>query len=158
MKNHQQEVLEIIDGFKNLTYKIKKDNDEIRDSIKNKDETIACCKTEYQKLYAEYKDLQKRYNELEAYILQEQEQQQQREQQQQQQQRKQQKYREVLLYPNKKRKHYMVSHDDSDKNDEYTDNDTENDDFEYVKIKKTKPKKKVKKKRNKGIMEYINDN
>ena len=145
MKNHQQEVLEITDGFKNLTYKIKKDNDEIRDSIKNKDETIACCKTEYQKLYAEYKDLQKRYNELKAYILQEQEQQQQREQQQQQQQqeqRKQQKYREVLLYPNKKRKHYMVSHDDSDENDEYTDNDTENDDFEYVKIKKTKPKKK----------------
>ena len=107
MKNHQQEVLEIIDGFKNLTYKIKKDNNEIRDSIKNKDETIACCKTEYQKLYAEYKDLQKRHNELEAYILQEQEQQQQREQQQQQQQeqRKQRKYREVLLYPNKKRKH-----------------------------------------------------
>ena len=139
MKNHQQEVLEIVDGFKNLTYKIKKDNDEIRDSIKNKDQTIACCKTEYQKLYAEYKDLQKRYNELEAYILQEQQQQQQREQQQQQQeQRKQQKYREVLLYPNKKRKHYMVSHDDSDENDEYTDNDTENDDFEYVKIKKKK--------------------
>ena len=98
MKNHQQEVLEIIDGFKNLTYKIKKDNDEIRDSIKNKDETIACCKTEYQKLYAEYKDLQKRYNELEAYILQEQEQQQQREQQQQQQeQRKQQKYRKCCF-------------------------------------------------------------
>ena len=145
MKNHQQEVLEIIDGFKNLTYKIKKDNDEIRDSIKNKDETIACCKTEYQKLYAEYKDLQKRYNELETYILQEQEQEQQQQQQQQQQQRKQQKYREVLLYPNKKRKHYMVSHDGSDENDEYTDNDTENDDFEYVKIKKTKPKKKVKK-------------
>ena len=149
MKNHQQEVLEIIDGFKNLTYKIKKDNDEIRDSIKNKDETIACCKTEYQKLYAEYKDLQKRYNELEAYILQE--------QQQQQQQRKQQKYREVLLYPNKKRKHYMVSDDDSDENDKYTDNE-ENDDFEYVKLKKTKPKKKVQKKKTKGIMEYINDN
>ena len=80
MKNHKQEVLEIIDGFKNLTYKIKKDNDEIRDSIKNKDETIACCKTEYQKLYAEYKDLQKRYNELETYILQEQQQQQQQQQ------------------------------------------------------------------------------
>ena len=83
MKNHKQEVLEIIDGFKNLTYKIKKDNDEIRDSIKNKDETIACCKTEYQKLYAEYKDLQKRYNELETYILQEQQQQQKLQQQQQ---------------------------------------------------------------------------
>ena len=107
MKNHKQEVLEIIDGFKNLTYKIKKDNDEIKDSIKNKDETIACCKTEYQKLYAEYKDLQKRHNELETYILQEQEQQQlqqqqQQLQQQQQQQQKEQKYRQILLYPNKK--------------------------------------------------------
>ena len=137
MKNHKQEVLEIIDGFKNLTYKIKKDNDEIRDSIKNKDETIACCKTEYQKLYAEYKDLQKRYNELETYILQEQQQQEQKQQLQQQQQQKQQKYRQILLYPNKKRKHYMVSHDDSDENDEYTDTE-ENDDFEYVKIKKKK--------------------
>ena len=29
------------------------------ETIKNKDETIACCKIEYQKLYAEYKDLQK---------------------------------------------------------------------------------------------------
>ena len=36
----------------------------------------------------------------------------------------------------------MVSHDDSDENDEYTDNDTENDDFEYVKIKKKNLKKK----------------
>ena len=143
MKNHQQEVLEIIDGFKNLTYKIKKDNDEIRDSIKNKDEPIACCKTEYQKLYAEYKDLQKKYNELETYILQEQEQQR---QQQQQQQQKQKKYRQILLYPNKKRKHYMVSDDDSDENDKYTDNE-ENDDFEYVKIKKENLKKKYKKRK-----------
>ena len=171
MKNHKQEVLEIIDGFKNLTYKIKKDNDEIRESVKNKDETIACCKTEYQKLYAEYKDLQKRYNELETYILHEQQQQQQEQEQQQQQQlqlqkqqqqqeeQKQQKYRQILFYPNKKRKHYVVSHDDSDENenDEYTD---KNDDFEYVKIKKRKPTKiKTKKnKKNKGIMEYINSN
>ena len=155
MKNHKQEVLEIIDCFKNLTYKIKNDNDEIRDSIKNKDETIASCKTEYQKLYAEYKDLQKRYNELETYILQEQQQQLQqqqqqlqKEQQQQQQQQKQQKYREILFYPNKKRKHYMVSHDDSDENGEYTDNDIEeNDDFEYVKIKKKKPRKKIQKRK-----------
>ena len=69
MKNHQHEMLEIIDGFKNLTYKIKKDNDQIKDSIKNKDETIKICKSEYQKLYAQYNDLQKRYDELEAYIL-----------------------------------------------------------------------------------------
>ena len=59
MKNHQHEMLEIIDGFKNLTYKIKKDNDQIKDSIKNKDETRKLCKTEYQKLYAQYKDLEK---------------------------------------------------------------------------------------------------
>ena len=162
MKNHKQEVLEIIDGFKNLTYKIKKDNDEIKESVKNKDETIAICKTEYQKLYAKYEDLQKRYNQLETYILQQQEQQekqlQQQQQQQQQQKQQKQKYREILFYPNKKRKHYVVSHDDSDENenDEYT--DEENDDCEYVKIKKRKPTKNKKSKKNKGIMEYINGN
>ena len=69
MKNEKREILEIIDGFKNLTYKIKKDNDEIKESVKNKDATIASYKTEYQKLYAEYKQLQERYNELETYIL-----------------------------------------------------------------------------------------
>ena len=55
MRNEKKEVLEIIDGFKNLTYKIKKDNDEIKQSVKNKDAIITSCKTEYQKLYSEYK-------------------------------------------------------------------------------------------------------
>ena len=77
MRNEKREILEIIDGFKNLTYKIKKDNDDIKQSVKNKDATIASCKTEYQKLYAEHKELQERYNELEIYILQLQQQQQQ---------------------------------------------------------------------------------
>ena len=95
MKNHKQEVLEITDGFKNLTYKIKKDNDQISESVKNKDETIASCKTEYQKLYAEYKDLQKRYNELETYILQELQQQQQQLQQLQQEQQEQQQQQKI---------------------------------------------------------------
>ena len=98
MKNEKQEVLEIIDGFKNLTYKIKKDNDEIKERIKNKDEIIGSCKTEYQKLYAEYEKLQSEYDELKNYILKLQEQQEQQ-QQQQQQQPKQQK-----IYI-KKRKH-----------------------------------------------------
>ena len=80
MKNEKQEILEIIDGFKNLTYKIKKDNDEIKQSVKNKDATIASCKTEYQKLYAQYKELQERYNELETYILQLQQQEQEQQQ------------------------------------------------------------------------------
>ena len=64
MKDQKQEILEIIDGFKNLTYKIKKDNDEIKLHVKNKDEIVASCKSEYQKLYAEYKELESKYNEL----------------------------------------------------------------------------------------------
>ena len=154
MKNHQHEMLEIIDGFKNLTYKIKKDNDQIKDSIKNKDETIKLCKSEYQKLYAQYKNLEKRYDELEAYVLEQQQQQQQQQQenlkqeqqQQQQQQQKQQQYKQILLYPTKKRKRYVMSHDDANEqeSDDDDDDDDENDDFQYVKIKKTKPKRKVK--------------
>ena len=45
--NEKQQIFEIIDGFKNLTSKIKKDNDDIKVSIKNKDVTIAACKKEY---------------------------------------------------------------------------------------------------------------
>ena len=82
MKNQKQEILEVIDGFKNLTYKIKKDNDDIKQRVKNKDEIIASCKTEYQKLYAEYEKLENKYNELENYILQQEQQQQQQQQQQ----------------------------------------------------------------------------
>ena len=81
MKNEKQEILEIIDGFKNLTHKIKKDNDDIKQRIKTKDEIIASCKTEYQKLYAEYEKLESEYNELKNYILKQQEQQEQQEQQ-----------------------------------------------------------------------------
>ena len=54
MKNERKEILEVIDGFKNLTHKIKKDNDDIKERIKDKDKIIASCKNEYQKLYAEY--------------------------------------------------------------------------------------------------------
>ena len=50
MKNEKKEMLEVIDGFKNLTYKIKQDNDDIKERIKDKDKIIASCKTEYQKL------------------------------------------------------------------------------------------------------------
>ena len=156
MKNEKREILEIIDGFKNLTYKIKKDNDEIKESVKNKDATIASCTTEYQKLYVQYKELQERYNELETYILQLQQQQQQQQQekqqqqheqhqQQQQQQRQQKKQkRNIPVYANKKRKYYVASDDasDYDENEEYTDNDNDENDndneFEYIKIKKKK--------------------
>ena len=168
MRNKEKEILEIIDGFKNLTYKIKKDNDDIKQSVKNKDATITSCKTEYQKLYSEYKELQERYNELENYILQLQQQQQQlekTEQLQQQQQQRQIRKKNIPFYANKKRKHYLINDYDDDDDDNDNDNNGYNEDdesnkndneFEYVKIRKKNPKNK-KLKKNKGIMEYINN-
>ena len=68
--NEKQQIFEIMDGFKNLTSKIKKDNDEIKDSMKNKDITIAACKKEYKKLYAEHEELKRKYAELKKYFYQ----------------------------------------------------------------------------------------
>ena len=48
--NEKPQIFEVMNGFKSLTSKIKKDNDEIKVSVKNKDATIAQCKNEYQKL------------------------------------------------------------------------------------------------------------
>ena len=58
--NKNEEILEIIDGFKNLTSKIKEDNDAIKNALKNKDLTINACKKEYRKLYAEHEELKKK--------------------------------------------------------------------------------------------------
>ena len=68
MMNKNEQILEIIDGFKNLTSKIKKDNDDIKDSLKNKDITINACKKEYRKLYQEHEELKRKYSELEKKI------------------------------------------------------------------------------------------
>ena len=68
--NKNEEILEIIDGFKNLTSKIKEDNDAIKNALKNKDLTINACKKEYRKLYAEHEELKKKYAELETRIKQ----------------------------------------------------------------------------------------
>ena len=168
MKNERKEILEVIDGFKNLTHKIKKDNDDIKERIKDKDKIIASCKTEYQKLYAEYEKLENKYNELENYILklqeqqeqqlqqqQQQQQQQLQKQQQQQQQQPQQKKQKVYF---KKRKHYVIDESDDDNETDYDDDDDENNNIQYIKVKKQVKNKPQKKKRNKGIMEYINGN
>ena len=80
---NEKQIFEVINGFKNLASKIKKDNDEIKVSIKNKDITIAACKKEYQKLYFEHEELKKKYPELENYFQQQQQQQQQQQRQQQ---------------------------------------------------------------------------
>ena len=58
--NEKQQIFEVINGFKNLTSKIKKDNDDIKVLMKNKDTTIAACKKEYKKLYAEHEELKKK--------------------------------------------------------------------------------------------------
>ena len=57
--NEKQQILEVINGFKNLASKIKKDNDEIKVLVKNKDAAIAAYKKEYQKLYFEHDELKK---------------------------------------------------------------------------------------------------
>ena len=41
--NKNEQILEVIEGFKNLTSKIKEDNDNIKNSLKNKDLTINAC-------------------------------------------------------------------------------------------------------------------
>ena len=112
--NEKQQIFEIIDGFKNLTSKIKKDNDDIKNSMKNKDVTIAACKKEYKKLYAEHEELKQKYAGLEKYFYQIK---QQKQQQQQQKIRKRQ-YPQPQLKQKQKR---FIIEDDND-NDENDDN------------------------------------
>ena len=57
--NGKQQIFEVINGFQNLASKIKKDNNEVKVSIKNKDTTIAACKKKYQKLYFDHEESKK---------------------------------------------------------------------------------------------------
>ena len=57
--NKNKEMLEIIDAFKNLTAKIKEENDFIKKSLQKKDLLINECKKEYRKLNTEYEELKK---------------------------------------------------------------------------------------------------
>ena len=164
--NEKQQIFEIIDGFKNLTSRIKKDNDEIKDSMKNKDLTIAACKKEYKKLYAEHEELKRKYVELEKYFHQEKyEKRQNRKREQEKQHNKKKKRRFILDYDDD-------DDDDNDADDEFynedeNNNDNDNDEeFEIIKVKKNSKKneqKKQKQKQNnkkkipKGIMDYINN-
>ena len=162
--NEKQQIFEIIDGFKNLTSRIKKDNDEIKDSMKNKDLTIAACKKEYKKLYAEHEELKRKYVELEKYFHQEKY------------EKRQNRKREQEKQHNKKKKRrFILDYDDDDDNDaddefyneDENNNDNDNDEeFEIIKVKKNSKKneqKKQKQKQNnkkkipKGIMDYINN-
>ena len=162
--NEKQQIFEIIDGFKNLTSRIKKDNDEIKDSMKNKDLTIAACKKEYKKLYAEHEELKRKYVELEKYFHQEKYE-----------KRQNRKTEQEKQHNKKKKRRFILDYDDDDDNDaddefyneDENNNDNDNDEeFEIIKVKKNSKKneqKKQKQKQNnkkkipKGIMDYINN-
>ena len=150
--NKKEEILEIIDGFKNLTSKIKEDNDAIKNALKNKDLIINACKKEYRKLYAEHEELKKKkYAELETRI-------------------KQNEVEKVKIERkrknnnndnNKRKKKVIIDYNDYDDDDaddedeknsteEEEDNEEKDDDYEIVKVKRNKktpikPKKKQQK-------------
>ena len=127
MFNEKEQVLEIMNGFKNLTSKIKNENYKIKETVQDKDVTISACKKEYQKLYYQHENLKKQYNELEEYVKQQQQQQQQNQQLQRRQsfQKIAKKHPTIIQKQNlksNKRKRYVLINDDND-DDEQNDAD-----------------------------------
>ena len=128
--NKNEQILEVIEGFKNLTSKIKEDNDNIKNSLKNKDLTINACKKEYRKLYGEHEELKKRYAELETKIKKNEEE----------------KLtvigkkRKMKIKNNNKRKKQVIL--DYDNNNDYNADDDDEDDDKDHEILKVKKKKK----------------
>ena len=149
--NKNKEMLEIIEGFQNLSSKIKEENDSMRDTLKNKNAIIAACKKEYQKLFEEHSELKKKYIELEAKLEQNKVE-------------KVKKRKRNNNNNNNKRKKVMVDYesdaDDEKNTSEEEEEEEENDnDYEIVKVKKNKKPKKTKVKKTKkvkGIIDYIN--
>ena len=149
--NKTKELLEVIEGFQNLTSKIKDDNDSIKNLLKNKDLTIAACKKEYKKLYAEHEELKKKYVELESKIKQNEIEKVKR------------KQKNNNNNDNNKKKKVIIDYSSDDENEENTSEEEieeeKDSDFEIVKVKKNKKQKKEKKtkgKKVKGIIDYIN--
>ena len=154
--NKTKEMLEIIEGFQNLTSKIKDDNESIKKSLKNKDLTILVCKNEYKKLHAEYEELKQKYVKLEAELDQS---------------KKTANVERIRKRKktnvNKVNKKKIILDYDSEAEDERSttedetndENDENENGYEIVKIKKNKKKKPVKqqKKKIKGIIDYINN-
>ena len=146
--NKNKEMLEIIEGFQNLSSKIKEENDSMRDTLKNKNAIIAACKKEYQKLFEEHSELKKKYIELEAKLEQN--------------KVEKVKKRKRNNNNNNKRKKVMVDYEsdaDDEKNTSEEEEEENDNDYEIVKVKKNKKPKKTKVKKNKkvkGIIDYIN--
>ena len=66
--NKTKELMEVIEGFQNLTARIKDDNDSIKTILKKKDLLIDDCKKQYRKLHAEHENLKNEYLKLKSKI------------------------------------------------------------------------------------------
>ena len=124
---------DIIKDFKNLALKIQTDNSNVKQHLKDKNLMLEACQKENQKIYFEHENLKIKYQQLEEQLKQKQQQQQQ------------QQLIKKLPQHIKNKKHYFITDDseDSDKNidgcenetdDDYDDND--DDEVEYIKVKK----------------------
>ena len=80
MFDEKKQVLEIINGFKNLSSKIRDENVKIKETLTKNETTISACKKEYQKLYQQHVKVQQENEELKQYIINLQQQQQQQQQ------------------------------------------------------------------------------
>ena len=150
--NKTKELLEVIEGFQNLTAKIKDDNDSIKTILKNKDLTINECKIAYRKLYTEHEQLKNEYSKLKSKM-----------EENENEKSKDNKRKRKKNANNRKKKKILIdfSSDENDNNEskssEEEEEEEEDSDFEIVKVKKNKKKTKQKKvEKVKGIMDYIN--
>ena len=69
MFDEKKQVLEIINGFKNLSSKIRDENVKIKETLTKNKTTISPCEKEYQKLYQQYEKIQQENEELKQYII-----------------------------------------------------------------------------------------
>ena len=58
MFDEKKQVLEIINGFKNLSSKIRDENVKIKETLTKNETMISACKKEYQKLYPQHEKIQ----------------------------------------------------------------------------------------------------
>ena len=69
MFDEKKQVLEIKNGFKNLSSKIRDENVKIKETLTKNETTISACKKEYQKLYQQYEKIQQENENLSNILL-----------------------------------------------------------------------------------------
>ena len=131
----------MINNFKILATKVKKDNKETKNILKEREQVLDTCQKEYQNMYYEDQAWKKKYAELDQEM--------QPRQQRFDYRRVEKKIRRPML--KKQRKRYYVGDDDSDdeddddNDDDDNENDADDDDFddnnaEYIKVQKQQKK------------------